>query len=134
MAAGRVDALDHPAFHRGLDLYARGEFFECHEVWEDLWRPSRQPERLFLQALIHLAVAFHHHQRNNRDGATRQMTKALRKLAGYLPRFGRFDTQSLYESGLEWLEAVKAGRDPGRYPRLSRGSGPTRLAPSFPRG
>src|SRR6266545_3919173 len=45
-----------PRFRRGLALFRAGEYFECHEVWEDVWREARPPRRLFIQSLIHLAV------------------------------------------------------------------------------
>ena len=41
--------------------------------------------RLFLQAMIHLAVGFYHCERGNPVGAARQLRKGLGKLAAYLP-------------------------------------------------
>ncbi|MGH9659002.1 MAG: DUF309 domain-containing protein [Bryobacteraceae bacterium] len=102
-------------FERGVRLFNAHQFFECHEVWEELWRPSRPPERLFLQSLIHLAVAFYHHQQGNRDGRERQLVKGLRKLAGYLPRFGRVDTARLYRETVAWRES--RGDYPTDYPK-----------------
>ena len=85
---------DH-RFAAGLNLYTSGRFFECHEVWEDLWRDCPERDRLFVQALIHLAVAFYQYERANREGATLQFDKCLRKLAGYLPAYAGFDTRRL---------------------------------------
>jgi predicted metal-dependent hydrolase len=62
-----------PLFQRGIELYRGGSFFECHEALEDLWRPMRGPHRLFLQSLIHFAVAFYHLERRNPPGAERQV-------------------------------------------------------------
>ena len=87
-------------FLEGLRLFERGEYFACHEVWEDLWREAEAPRRLFLQALIHLAVSLHHREQGNPDGAARQWGKGLKKLAGYLPRFEGVDTAALYRSCL----------------------------------
>jgi len=105
-------------FRRGLDLFNRREFFECHEVWEDLWRPSRGPERLFLQALIHFAVGFYHHQRSNPQGAARQLRKGLRKLAGYLPEFEGIETALLYREGQDCLQQIISGLPLADYPRI----------------
>ncbi|HYM10014.1 MAG TPA: DUF309 domain-containing protein, partial [Bryobacterales bacterium] len=61
-----------PEFHRimarGIALFNGRQFFECHEALEEIWMPARGPKRLFLQALIHFAVGFYHHQRSNREG------------------------------------------------------------------
>ena len=97
-------------FRRGVELFNAGEFYECHEVLEDLWRPSEGAARFFLQSLIHLAVGFYHHQQGNQTGAELQLRKGLRKLAGYLPVFEDIDTAQLYGQGYAALEAILAGR------------------------
>ena len=89
---------ESPALREGIRLFNRGEFFACHEVWEEEWRSARPPARLFLQALIHLAVAFHHRQQGNPAGQERQLGKGLKKLAGYLPEYAGIDTGALYHA------------------------------------
>lgn len=101
-----------PLLRRGIELYRAGRFFECHEVLEELWTPMRGPHRLFLQALIHFAVAFYHQQRSNSLGAGRQLRKGLRKLAGYLPVYEGVDTATLHREGLACLEHILAGKNP----------------------
>jgi len=57
----------------GIDLYNAGEFHAAHDAWEDRWMGEVGPdEKLFLQAMIQSAVAFHHLQ-IGRPGAARQM-------------------------------------------------------------
>ena len=90
-------------------LYRAGEFFACHEVLEELWTPMRGPHRLFLQALIHFAVAFYHQQRSNPLGAERQLRKALRKLEPYLPLYEGLDTATLYQEGRAGLKQILNG-------------------------
>lgn len=101
-----------PLYLRGLALYRAGEFFACHEVLEELWTPMRGPHRLFLQALIHFAVAFYHLQRHNPLGSQRQLRKALRKLEGYLPRYQGVDTATLHREGQACLGRILAGETP----------------------
>ena len=108
--------LTNAGFRRGVELFNAGEFYECHEVLEDVWRPTQGVDRLFLQALIHFAVGFYHHQRGNRDGAERQLRKALRKLAGYLPAFHGIDTARLYREGLGAFEQIVAGNVLEKFP------------------
>src|SRR6202521_380306 len=81
-----------PLLHRGIHLFNEGAFFECHEVLEESWTPERGPRRLLLQALIHVAVGSYHSRRGNPAGAVRQLRKALRKLAAYLPEYEGVDT------------------------------------------
>ena len=97
---------------RGIELFNTGEFFECHEVLEEEWTPERGPRRLFLQSLIHVAVGLYHAHRGNPVGASRQLRKALRKLAGYLPQWENVDTARLYREAGEALARIEAGELP----------------------
>src|ERR1022692_5076243 len=100
-AASPVTLTREPLYLRGIELYRAGEFFECHEVLEELWTPMRGPHRLFLQALIHFAVAFYHQQRRNPLGAERQLRKALRKIERYLPLYEGVDRSEEHTSELQ---------------------------------
>ena len=99
----------HELLARGIHLFNSGGYFECHEVWEELWTPERGPRRLFLQSLIHFAVGLYHAERGNPVGAERQLRKGLRKLAGYLPACEGIDTARLHAEGLTVLECIEAG-------------------------
>jgi predicted metal-dependent hydrolase len=97
---------------RGIHLFNSGEFFECHEVLEEEWTPERGPRRLFLQSLIHVAVGLYHVQRGNPTGASRQLRKALRKLAAYLPAYEGVDTARLHADAGEALARIEQGGTP----------------------
>lgn len=68
------------AFQRGLALFNRGEYFACHEVWEELWLRSDGAEKQFYQGLIQAAVAILHAERGNLRGAVSTWRKARIKL------------------------------------------------------
>jgi predicted metal-dependent hydrolase len=85
----------HGPLAEGLRLYEAGEFFAAHEAWEFVWLTAPQPEKLFLQALIQVTVAFHHLSRNNPLGANRLLTAALRKLEPYPPNFAALNVAQL---------------------------------------
>jgi uncharacterized protein len=91
----------------GLACYRKREFFEAHEHWEDVWRASAEPEKTFLQALIHIAAAFHHLERKNANGAERQLRRALRKLEPYPETFGGVRVEEVRESVRVWLRAIE---------------------------
>ena len=116
-------------FQRGIRLFNQREFYQCHEVLEDIWRPARGPRRLFLQALIHLAVGFYHTQKRNRAGAERQIQKGLKKLAAYLPGYDGIDTARLYQEGVVCLERIKSGESLVNFPAISSSEQKPRPAP-----
>lgn len=107
----------------GVRLFNNRQFFECHEVLEEEWTPERGPRRLFLQSLVHLAVGLYHSQRGNSEGASRQLRKGLRKLAGYLPCCEGIDTARLHRDALVTLERIEAGAETFEYPRIHMTSG-----------
>jgi len=116
-----------PLLARGMELFNRREFFECHEVLEEAWTPERDPRRLFLQSLIHMAVGFYHHTRGNPVGAIRQLRKGLRKIAAYLPAEEGVDTARLEQEARSVLEAIESGRPVTEYP-LMHFAGPARAS------
>lgn len=72
-----------PTFSQAVELFNRQEFFECHEVLEDLWRPlPAGPEKQFLQGLLQVGVGFHHLKKGNYNGAKNLLTAGLEKLEG----------------------------------------------------
>ena len=108
------------SIERGVELFNRGEFFECHEALEEVWTGENGPRRLFLQSLIHLAVGFYHNERANAEGARRQLRKGLRKLGPYLPSCEGIDTARLHREAAFVLERIERGAAVETYPKLHR--------------
>jgi predicted metal-dependent hydrolase len=66
----------------GVRLFNQGRFFDCHEVWERLWKQSSGAEKLFYQGMIQAAAALLHVQRGEFSGARSTWAKARAKLEG----------------------------------------------------
>ena len=62
-------------FERGLTEYEKGDYFEAHEDWEDLWSDYYLEDRKFVQGLIQLAVSFVHLGNGNMNGAKSLLNK-----------------------------------------------------------
>jgi hypothetical protein len=75
-----------PLYLKGIAYFNECEFFEAHEVWEDLWSDCQGEPRRFYQGLIQMAVALHHFGNENIRGA-RKLYHSSRK---YLERYGAF--------------------------------------------
>jgi|GEM_PF-255320 len=116
-------------FDEGIDLFNRRRFFDCHEALEEIWATSVQPERWFLQSLIHFAVAFHHHERRNETGAIRQLEKGYRKIQGYLPEWGGVRTAAIAQEARCAYALIAAGGRMEDYPSIER-YGPYTPAPA----
>ncbi|MGB8507666.1 MAG: DUF309 domain-containing protein [Pyrinomonadaceae bacterium] len=100
----------------GIDLYNAGEFHAAHDAWESRWRDEVGPsEKLFLQAMIQSAVAFHHLEIGRPGAARRMYQMASEKFARLgTDRFMSLDLrdyQSQLDAALSWLLAVSDPRE-----------------------
>ncbi len=64
----------------GRRAFNRGEVFEAHELWEEVWREAAEPERRWLQGLIQLAAALHQLGRGRPRPAAALLARAAAKL------------------------------------------------------
>lgn len=68
----------HPTdFYRGLEYFNREFYYECHDVWEEVWGEAKGREKVFYQALIMAAVSLYHFGNENLAGALSCYQKAL---------------------------------------------------------
>jgi predicted metal-dependent hydrolase len=96
-------------FVSGLDLIRSGEFFAAHEELEIVWRAAAPAERDFFQGLVHVAVAWYQAGRGNRRGCERQLEKAMRRLAPFVPVHRGVDVTAVLEQVGRAQRTVAAG-------------------------
>lgn len=118
-------------YAEGLEAFNSRKFFEAHELWEDVWRATPEPDKRFLQGLIQVAAAFHHSSRSNVRGTRNLLREGLLKLDGFPDAYGGLEIEPLRSAVREWLAALGTGEIPkGLHPpRLQRQRG-TRLSTS----
>jgi uncharacterized protein len=107
-------------FRRGVALFNARKFFEAHEVWEDLWLLEPEPEKTFLQGLIQLAAAYHHHSRENPRGAQSLLAAALAKLRRFPDNHRGIALAELRGESEQCAETLRGGNDLGaqKPPRI----------------
>jgi len=110
--------MDQEAFLRGIQLFNEAEFFEAHEVLEDVWRAAPATEKRFLQGLIQIAVAFHHHSTGNLVGAHSLLERGTRNLDGSPDDFGGIDISKLRRVLAAWHDAFADGGSEPPLPRM----------------
>jgi nucleoside-diphosphate-sugar epimerase len=70
-----VSALEH-----GARLFNREQFFEAHEVWEEIWKRESGDRRLLIHGLIQAAAAYVKWQRGEPSGTAKLLQRASEKL------------------------------------------------------
>jgi len=101
---------------QGIALFNRGEFYECHEILEAAWLEASGSQKIFLQGLIQLAVAFFHLRRGNNAGSSRLLRAGLEKLSGCLASPQPVDLPALLEPLQSLAGRIEAGQIPPDFP------------------
>lgn len=104
---------DTEKFQSGVRHFNAGRFFEAHEVWEELWLAAEEPEKTFLQGLIQIAAAFHHHERGNARGRQSLLAAGIAKLAECPHDFRGAAIAQLRREIEAWRKSEQAGKDRG---------------------
>jgi len=84
-----------PLYLEGLRLFNEQDFFECHDVLEELWSDIVGDQRRFYQGLIQVAVALFHFGNGNLGGARKLYHSAQGYLQQYPSPYMGLDLQSL---------------------------------------
>jgi predicted metal-dependent hydrolase len=111
-------------YRDGLEAFNSSRFFEAHELWEDVWRETPEPDKRFLQGLIQVAAAFHHYSRANVLGTRKLLQAGLLKLEAFPDVHGGLEIELLRAAVRDWIaaigpEEVQTGMDPPRIRRCS---------------
>jgi predicted metal-dependent hydrolase len=107
-------------FQRGILHFNAGEFFEAHEVWEEIWLEETEPEKTFLQGIIQIAAAFHHYCRENTDGTETLLAAGIVKLSRFPVDHRGLAIEELRAAAKQWARNIGRGENPKRseIPRL----------------
>ena len=71
----------------GIAYFNECDFFEAHEVWEELWADVQGPSRRYYQGLIQAAVCLHHFGNGNTGGARKLYHGSRGYLDEYAPNY-----------------------------------------------
>lgn len=107
------------AYYLGyFDCFNRQEFYEAHDVLEELWLADRHgPSGNFYKGLIQLAGAYVHLQKERLRPSAALFKLARTNLSQYSEEYERLDLRmvlALIETWLAWLEAGEFTRNPLR--------------------
>jgi len=116
--------MHDPRYLQGIEHFNRGEFFEAHDVWEELWREMKGDDsRVFYQGLIQAAVALHHYRNGNFDGAARMWGFSLERLDPFRPSHEGLNVDGLIAAMARAMQGAISEPpeplNPALLPRLS---------------
>lgn len=107
-----LDSLKYPhEYYEGLRLFNSAEYFECHEMLEDIWHPAEGQERLHYQGIIQAAIALEHFRKGNKAGALGLYAKACEKWAQLPAEFMGVDLKGLKGKLDPFFQQVEKAED-----------------------
>lgn len=84
-----------PEYLKYIELFNQQEFFEAHEVLEDLWQVETGEVRAFYQGLIQIAAIFVHIQEETPKGCPKILGTATKHLEPFRPVYMELDLEEL---------------------------------------
>jgi len=103
---------------RGIAHFNKREYFDAHEVWEDLWHEEHGEANAFIQGLIQFATALHHFEAHNLKGAKLLYEAGIDLLKPFGDVYWELPVKKLMGQMTECLKEVlpyKQSELPGRY-------------------
>jgi predicted metal-dependent hydrolase len=98
----------------GILFFNQHDYFEAHEVWEDLWMASSGPVRQFYKALIHAAVALHHFSNGNLRGALKLFHSGQNYMKPHGDRYLGLDVADFWQQMGRCFAQILATPEPDR--------------------
>lgn len=95
MSADSSDSPHDARYLQGIEFFNECDFFEAHEVWEELWADFQGDSRKFYQGLIQVAVCLHHFCNGNIRGAKKLYNTSTAYLEPYRPNHADLDVDKL---------------------------------------
>jgi predicted metal-dependent hydrolase len=95
-----------PDLIRGLAQFNAGQFWECHETLEDIWRREPGPVRDLYRGILQVGVGFLHLRRGNFRGAVSLLRRGLERLERLPPACQGVDVADLRHRARWCLERL----------------------------
>lgn len=95
----------------GIFYYNNERYWEAHEAWEGVWKKCSGGEKLLLQGLILLAVAFAHGQKNDKLIGIGMLDRAEEKIGDNAGRYHGIDIDRIKEK----ITSMKRAKDLVRF-------------------
>lgn len=91
-----MDDNTRTRFILAIEKFNNKDYFDCHEILEDIWFDTRDDSRDFYRGLLHIAVGLYHlTNKNNQTGMKLQFRKAFECLTKYPNVFNDINLKEL---------------------------------------
>jgi predicted metal-dependent hydrolase len=106
--SARCEEAPPPGLLAGIAQFNTGDYWECHETLEDLWRPEPDHIRYLYQGILQVGVGCYHLRRGNWRGAVNKLRSGIAYLAPSAPTCLGVDVARLRDEAGALLAALDA--------------------------
>ena len=103
--------INDSRFEIGMKLFNSCQWYQAHDVFEEIWHETGGPERQLIQGILQVAVAQVHLENSNTNGATILYGEALGRLKKYQLNNLGLDIVGLCKCISRRLEFLQIGND-----------------------
>ncbi len=110
-----------PRVVEGLGFFNHHQFFQSHEILEEVWKDTTGRDKDFYKGLIQAAVACYHWSKGNRPGALTLARSAANYLKRYEPSYLGIDVATFVRQFTEifqWLRRHRLKYDAHLVPKI----------------
>ena len=75
-----MDPFLDPRFYSGIQSFNSGNFYEAHDLFEDLWHECDEPKRRWIHGIVQISVAMHHHSTGNLNGSLLLLAEGISRM------------------------------------------------------
>jgi predicted metal-dependent hydrolase len=106
-----TDPFSDPRFEAGVIFFNGGDWYASHDLFEELWQETNEPERRWLQGIVQIAVARLHGERGNSHGAMVLLGEGLGRLRTAAAPPAHWQAQPLIQPCQQRLSALQRGEN-----------------------
>tara|TARA_B100001029_G_C14918149_1_gene370422 strand:+ start:111 stop:491 length:381 start_codon:yes stop_codon:yes gene_type:complete len=103
--------INDSRFAIGMQLFNSCQWYKSHDVFEEIWHETGEPERQLLQGILQVAVAQVHLENSNINGAMILYGEALGRLKRFQLINSGLDISGLCKCISKRLEFLQMGKD-----------------------
>ena len=104
----------------GIEQFNRGEYYDCHETLEEIWRDEQGKIRDLYKGILQIGVAIYHAKRSNPRGAMRLISSGMELLSPFAPECMGIDVAHLLQSAGQFREELNDfAPEPGLSPKAT---------------
>ncbi len=107
-------SIEQQLFLEGVNKFNNGEYYDAHEIWEELWSEYVLKDSLFIQGLIQVSVAYFHITNLNLRGSKSLFSKSLPKLKKFSSNHRNFNVKQFIidiEKSKENVVSIEKSKD-----------------------